>query len=81
MLFRSVLRRTRTHGQSNCHSTGEVNGVPVYGGGWFCVAISIDLVGGVVVWCGDTGKAKMPSGRLAFATKRVDLNHLMAARV
>ena len=55
--------------------------MPVYGGGWFCVAISIDLVGGVVVWCGDTGKAKMPSGRLAFATKRVDLNHLMAARV
>ena len=50
--------------------------MPVYGGGWFGVAISIEVW--LVGWWGDTGKAKMPSGRLAFATKRVDL---MAARV
>ena len=42
---------------------------------WFCIAKGLGVwvfgcLGGVV---GDTGKAEMPSGSLAFATRRVEL--------
>ena len=47
--------------------------MPVYGGGWFGIARSIGVWLVLLGWWGDTGKAGVPSGRLAFATRRVDL--------
>ena len=38
--------------------------------GWYSMWLRVWVIGGRM---GDTGKADMPSGRLAFATRRVDL--------
>jgi hypothetical protein len=47
------------HGQDNCQSTGKVNGVPVYGGGWIGIAIS----GGVWLVLGGSSCGRVTLGR------------------
>jgi hypothetical protein len=56
---------TKTHGQGNCQSTGKVNGVPMYGGGWFCIGKS-----GGVWWCGGVTLGKQKCLRVGWRLRR-----------